>query len=295
MIIENRDNTAPIKFLIVDDEATTLRTITNIIETSGFDSDILQAMNGEIAFEIAKEECPDIILTDWEMPVMNGINLIKALKNCASTSDIPVIMVTGSMITPNDLKLALESGAADYARKPIEKVELIARINSMLVRTSYYNDKLTAEKREQKLLSENLEKAERQLLSSSMHIVNKNNLLIKVKNKIEEMVAFADDKQIQPIQKFIDQSLNIDNDWEQFKQHFDLVHDGFFENLNTICSDLTPYDKKLCAYIRINLSTNEIASILNITADSAKKSKHRLRKKLNLNSEQDIVEYFESL
>ena len=69
------------------------------------------------------------------------------------------------------------------------------------------------------------------------------------------------------------------------------MHKGFFEKLNKEYKNLTQNDLKLCAYLRINLNSKEIAKILNITPDSMKKSRHRLRKKLEINPEDDIVEF----
>lgn len=120
------------KILLVDDDPSNIEIMIDIIE-SNEDSHILyQAPDGERALEIAMKELPNLIISDWEMPEMNGIELIRELKKNESTADIPVIMATGVMTTSENLKTALEAGAADYVRKPIDKIELIARINSML-------------------------------------------------------------------------------------------------------------------------------------------------------------------
>jgi len=292
--MKNKVENGTVKFLLVDDEPIFIRTITDIIEQSELNAEILQAFSGEEALLIAKVESPDIILTDWDMPKMDGIELIKYLNKESQTCEIPVIMVTGSMTTAENLKLAMDSGAVDFIRKPLDKIEVIARINSMLLLTQYYKDKIAAEQNVQKLLVENLERSKRQLVTSSMHLVNKNNLLINIKERLEKLNC-NESHEREALNKYIEQSLNIDNDWEQFKQHFELVHQQFFQKLMDICPDLTPYEKKMCAYYRINLSTNEIACILNITAASAKKSRHRLRQKLNLTADQDILQFLESI
>jgi len=126
------------KILIVDDELNHLETIVDIVEELGNAYVILQAFNGEIAFKIAEKEIPDLIITDWEMPIMNGIDLIKSLKNNPKTSEIPVIMCTGVMTSAKNLATALNAGALDYIRKPIDKIELIARISSMLKLSDSY-------------------------------------------------------------------------------------------------------------------------------------------------------------
>ncbi len=128
------------KILIVDDEFTHLETIIDIVEDAGCNYDIFSAINGKTALEIAKKEIPDIIITDWEMPEMNGIELIKHLKNTPQTADIPVIMCTGIMTTSEHLESALHVGAVDYIRKPIDKIELLARTRANLHLAEKYNE-----------------------------------------------------------------------------------------------------------------------------------------------------------
>ena len=118
--------------LIVDDEPAYLETIVNCFEGKYDKYEILQALNGTVAFDIAKEEVPDLIITDWEMPGITGIELIGKLKEEETTKDIPVIMCSGVMTTSENLHLALNAGAVDYIRKPIDKLELISRTQSML-------------------------------------------------------------------------------------------------------------------------------------------------------------------
>ena len=129
--------------LIVDDNPDNLETIVDFLQDSELDITILKAPNGKIACKLAEKKLPDLIITDWEMPEMNGIETIECLKSRKSTKDIPVIMSTGVMTETKHLKTALDAGAVDYIRKPIEKIELIARVNSMLkLAESYKKNKL---------------------------------------------------------------------------------------------------------------------------------------------------------
>ncbi len=117
------------KVLVIDDEQSYLQTITN--ELSG-SFEILHAPNGRLGCKVARKECPDLIIMDWEMPEMNGIAAIKELQSDEKTKQIPVIMCTGVMTSSENLQLALETGAIDYIRKPVDILELKARINSVL-------------------------------------------------------------------------------------------------------------------------------------------------------------------
>jgi len=121
------------KVLIVDDEATNLQVIARVFEAMGDRRyEVLQTLSPEKALEIARAEQPDLIITDWDMPVVDGIELIRRLREDEATRDILVIMCTGVMTTSKNLEAALDAGAVDYIRKPVDELELIARTRSML-------------------------------------------------------------------------------------------------------------------------------------------------------------------
>jgi DNA-binding response OmpR family regulator len=119
------------KVLVVDDDKR--QQLITISYLSEFESEftILSAPNGKIAIKIAEAELPDLILMDWEMPEMNGINALAHLKQEEKTKNIPVIMVT-ALANAQDLEYALDLGAADYVKKPFDSIELIARINNTM-------------------------------------------------------------------------------------------------------------------------------------------------------------------
>jgi PAS domain S-box-containing protein len=121
------------KILVVDDEIDNIKSINRFILDSKEPYILYQALNGEMALRIAITELPDLIITDWEMPGTNGIELIRKLKLNESTTEISVIMCTGVMTTSENLQTALMAGAVDYIRKPIDRIELMARVKSMLM------------------------------------------------------------------------------------------------------------------------------------------------------------------
>ncbi|MCE1188348.1 MAG: hybrid sensor histidine kinase/response regulator [Ignavibacteria bacterium] len=116
--------------LVVDDEQAYLASITETLRKKNFK--ILQALNGNMGIKVTKQFMPDIIIADWEMPELNGLQMIQDLKADETTKDIPIIMCTGKMTTSENLDTALAAGACDYIRKPIDPIELTARINSAL-------------------------------------------------------------------------------------------------------------------------------------------------------------------
>jgi len=125
--------------LIADDYPENIQIIVDALKSSSIQHRIIRAVNGKILCELATKRCPDLIITDWEMPEMDGIEAIKTLKSIEVTKDIPIIMCTGIMTTSENLKMALDCGAIDFIRKPIDRFELQARVYSILKLTDSYH------------------------------------------------------------------------------------------------------------------------------------------------------------
>jgi signal transduction histidine kinase len=141
------------KILVVNDNIDSLRTIVDHVEYSNQHYMVLQSISAPVALEIAINKLPDLIITDWDMPGMNGIELIRELKRHEATKDIPIIMATAVMTTPENLKTALDAGAVDYIRIPVDKIELSARVYSMLKLSHSYKEIKTLNGMKDKLFS----------------------------------------------------------------------------------------------------------------------------------------------
>lgn len=118
--------------LVVDDQPDNIKTITLLLKNMGLGKNIYSAPNGKIALELAEKFHPTLILSDWEMPEMNGIELVRALKESQRTKDIPVIMITAVKIDPESMKESFDAGVHDYLSKPFDNLEFVARVNATL-------------------------------------------------------------------------------------------------------------------------------------------------------------------
>jgi two-component system phosphate regulon response regulator PhoB len=123
----------PIKVLIVDDEASIRDML--VFSLSRAKMEALTATDATSALAIVNDNRPDIILLDWMMPGISGIDLARRLRADPATRDLPIIMLTARS-TENDRVNGLETGCDDYIVKPFSPRELIARINSLLRRTA---------------------------------------------------------------------------------------------------------------------------------------------------------------
>jgi PAS domain S-box-containing protein len=117
--------------LVADDEPLTFELINEFFNDANLNCKIIKAETGRKAYNLAVEEIPDLIISDWIMPEFDGPDLIKKLKANPATENIPVIITTGAVFPEHELKRVL-IGAIDYVRKPIEEKELIARVKTAL-------------------------------------------------------------------------------------------------------------------------------------------------------------------
>ncbi len=131
------------------------------------------------------------------------------------------------------------------------------------------------------------------LANSAMTMVRKNNMLTELKEVIKNENSVSDSVQSvkSKVIKLIDRNLNSDESWEIFNRNFAEVHEDFIERFTEAYPDITPGDLRLAAYIRMNMSSKEIAPILQISVRSVENKRYRLRKKMNLSSDTNLSEY----
>jgi len=119
------------KLLLVDDEPLNLKLYDKMLKE--FDFQVITASDGQECLEKVQEHFPDLILLDWNMPVLDGIDTLQILKKDESTKDIPVLMITGVMTSSEDLAFAMSIGAIDFLKKPFDRLELSARVRNILL------------------------------------------------------------------------------------------------------------------------------------------------------------------
>jgi DNA-binding CsgD family transcriptional regulator len=134
-----------------------------------------------------------------------------------------------------------------------------------------------------------------ELASSAMHIVKKGELLTKVKSELGSIIKKIDNEyaitELKKMVKALNEDENLDQEWEYFTKHFDKVHSDFIVKLKEKHSNISNNELKLCAYLRMNLSTKEIAQLMNISVRGVEISRYRLRKKLNLATDTNLFDY----
>ena len=135
-----------------------------------------------------------------------------------------------------------------------------------------------------------------ELLSQSSFIIQKNEMIEKIKSAIDEFYSKSKNSSLMPlyqrINSLLNLSLNSEEDWNRFLIKFEEKHTGFFRNLKRRYPQLTNHDLRLCACLKLNMESKEIASLMNLSVRAVENSRYRLRKKLILQPAQNLNEFF---
>lgn len=136
-------------------------------------------------------------------------------------------------------------------------------------------------------LRNDIDSKNRELASSTMNMIKKNEFLNTIKTELID----GGNKNIPKVIKIIDKNLNNSDDWKMFQEAFNNADKNFLKKVKDKHTNLTPNDLRLCAYLRLNLSSKEIAPLLNISPRSVEVKRYRLRKKMDLPHDSNLTNY----
>jgi DNA-binding response OmpR family regulator/DNA-binding CsgD family transcriptional regulator len=282
--------------LAVDDQPEYLQTYAAYFFEEKVPYKIISALNGKMALELAAIEHPDVIIMDWQMPVMDGLCAVKEIKKDKNLKDIPIIMSSGIMLNSEDLKEALEAGASDYIRKPVDKTELLARVHSHIKMARYI-----------KTLKDQKETIETERTQRVIHIKE---TLHELCDKTEEMIRFTfkehkniisdlenlkiknqGEKEIlDHITKVLADICNVYNNYHSVCQ-LHLNEEDYIKKLIKKHPQLLPGEIELCLLLKKNLPSKDIAALTYRSVNTIKVSRSKLRTKLGINADDNLFNY----
>jgi DNA-binding CsgD family transcriptional regulator len=177
-----------------------------------------------------------------------------------------------------------EYAIAEYENESIRKIAEERLLNEQII---------------VKLKNENLQKEvsykSKELAISAMSLIKKNEILMNIKDEIEnqkeDLGQRYPDKFYKSLIKKIDTNLNSSDEWEIFENNFNQTHNNLFKRLKERSPDLTSSDLRLCAFLRLNLASKEIAPLLGISVRGVETHRYRLRKKFNMESDDNLFEF----
>lgn len=289
--------------LIIDDEADTRNLVVNYLESNeGYV--FYTANNGETGLEIAKNELPDLILLDWQMPEMDGLRVLEKLKEDKITEEIPVMMYTGIMTDSNSLRSALQLGAKDFLRKPIEPIEMEARITAVIQQAEHHKELIKKESTihllEKKQLEMELESKKKETVDYAKFLAGKNEFFHALIENLKDFILNENlsDSQARTMRNYINEltiSNNMLKGYEQFTELFNQLHPSFNAAVDLLEVSLTDHEKQMMSFVKLNLSNKEIATLMAVSLAAVEKAKYRLKQKLSLDQDVNLNDYVNAL
>ena len=188
-------------------------------------------------------------------------------------------------------------------RELLEQNQRIYETQQELIEAELSNSQLSEQKLKSELeikqlkeqqLQYTLETQNKSLTSHALLIIQKNKMLSQVKEKLWEITQTESrdiKKKLKQLVSLIGTGLSLDKDWKEFKTIFEQVHEDFFEKLKANYPDLTSTEIRLCALLKLNLSSKDIATIMGISQDSLRIARYRLRKKLQLPKGSNLISF----
>lgn len=167
---------------------------------------------------------------------------------------------------------------------------IIAENNILLELKELENEQQIMKIKNEQLVQD-VDKKNKELAVTNMNLIKKTELLNIIKADLKNSTDSSTNRSIKSVISTINKNVKEENTWNIFKEAFDSADNNFLKKVKENHPTLTPNDLRLCAYLRLNLSSKEIAPLLNISVRSIEIKRYRLRKKMNLPHETGLVEY----
>lgn len=186
-----------------------------------------------------------------------------------------------------------------HAKIKKEQEELLYRKEQTQIQNDLKKQKELVKLKNEKLRIDNLYKS-KELANSTMGVIKKNQFLTDLKEELEKIKMFSEQNKlvtsdISNVIRRINRDIDNEENWKVFEDYFDRVHEKFLSKMKSKYPILTPKDLRLSAYLRMNLSTKEIAPLMNITVRGVEISRYRLRKKLELGRNDSLNDFLINL
>lgn len=154
-----------------------------------------------------------------------------------------------------------------------------------------------AREKQEEIYKQEIVHKKKELTSQTLHLVQKNTFIQELMENFESIKNSPEKfkMEFRRIVMLLKKENASDKDWEVFKTYFAEVHNDFDQKLKTLYADISEKEIRLAAFLRMNLTTKEIAATLNVLPDSILKSKYRLKKKLNLDKDIDLTSFLNTL
>jgi DNA-binding response OmpR family regulator/DNA-binding CsgD family transcriptional regulator len=275
------------KILVIDDDEDSREICQRILSKQKLE--VVTLEDGLNAFQNIQSIAPSLILSDWDMPGKGGLELLQELQSDKQLCMIPVIMMTGRFTSSANLRTALEQGASDFISKPINAIELVARVKSALKTYSFFQEK-------EALIQEIIKQKDREVSIFQANIIRNTQLLTTIKKDFYTLFPISSPYHVMVtklIEKYENQSNYVN---PEINEHlFTTLSSGFSGKLKEKHPDLTQSDLKLCVFLRMGYTYKDISILLYMNYEAVRKAVFRLKKKLKLTHIDELIDLLQEL
>ena len=310
------------QILVIEDEQDIRESIVDILMLEGYS--VASAENGVLGLEEIYKKKPDLILCDIMMPDMDGFEVMKQVKMLFPRYEIPLVYIT-ALSERKDFRFAMNLGADDFITKPFTVDELLTSVEvrlekakSVEFRVSQELDKIEYEiqrrleslnqkqkQQEQELNEMSLAKGELELklnikehefLDEALSMVDLLNMIQNLERTINselERIDITDreKKTFTMLKNRIKSRTMFHNARSIFQMTFDKTYPHFSTRLMSVYPKVSPTEVTIACALATDLSTDSLANLLNILPESIRKTKYRLKQRLELKRDENLVEY----
>jgi Tfp pilus assembly protein PilF len=228
--------------------------------------------------------------------LLNEAKLVNERKIFYSVLLLIIVIVLFALWSLRNLSLKLKQKKLIAERnEQILALELIKEKQESLLLEKQFNENKAISLLEQEKLKNEVELKNRKLSAKALHLSGRNQIIEDVLLELSVLPQVSKDNSLLAHIQSLKNQLKTDNEWDNFITHFEEVNQGFLNSLKSKHPTLTTNDIRYISYIYMNLSTKEIASMLNITQESCRKRKERVLSKMELSKEVNLYDYLTTL
>ena len=310
------------QILVIEDEEDIRESIVDVLKLEGYS--VSSAENGVRGLEEISKKKPDLILCDIMMPDMDGFEVMKQVRQIFPLYEIPLVYIT-ALSERKDFRQAMNLGAEDFITKPFTVDELITCVEVRLEKAKSIEYRITKEldnieaeiqrqtdsilqkmKLQEKELAElshekgelelKLSLKENEFMDDALKMIDLSNTLQNLERTINSELERIDikdreKKTLSLLKKRIRSRNNFYNSRSIFQMLFDRNYPHFSTRLTAIYPKISPTEITIACALANDLSTDNLANMLNILPESIRKTKYRLKQKLELNRDENLGEY----
>jgi len=250
----------------------------------------------EIRYETEKKENENHLLTKDIQLLQKDVEIKTRNQWFLGTLIVALLFISMALLYAFSMKRKslMQSRVLFEKESELSKI----KIDQIEKQNRHLQEVLFAEEEIKRLQEQSIEQKNHELTSAAILIANKNEVLEKLGKLADKMNC--DNGNGQPeirkeMLREIERQTDVESQWEQFKLHFETIHKSFFTELRDRNPGLTQNDLQLCAYIKLNMGTKEIARLMNIAPESVNTHRYRLRKKLALSAEETLDDFIHNL